>query len=1057
MKLLCKIFAILELSLILPVGLALANTTSALQTSKTSYVPRLYLTGAGGYQGWTGQGQADLLMPVFAKYDRALFFYGQGRYGYDADNANSTYVNANTWTGSVGMGYRQIVGDSAILGFYVLGDYTKTTLGHSAMIASPGFEVLGRDWDFRMNGYVPVGGTTKSSVTDWADKFGDNSYVILKGHTRYDAKFTYYEETGIGGDAELGRKLFTIDDTLFKLYGNGYFYKMQHNDNVMGGGARLTIEPTNYLKFFVKDSYDNYQKNVAVGGLQVDVNNLIANRDAVNPNDLESRLFSPIERDAGAIAGGSNARETGGPNDSKSRPVIDKPVVPPVPPHHHDGPTPTPTPTPPSPYVEDDDAWYFASNGAFLGDKRHEGDQGTVEDPYTHLDKAALQAITAYNLKHGYSKADIYVKGEGDHYNLGTSPLLIPKNFTIYGVQSDFITTPESADRPIFDGGLSLSSGDILNDISVQHNAAGPTTGVTIDNNSGLVILNDDAITGFAQGVKLTGGSLIIADSKITANAADDIAYGVNVNGADNLIIDGSKIDVTSDNGIGLDATGLKQGTISNSDFSGSMLGAIGIQLKQSGTIKPIVMDGISVGRGDGVSDFATGIDLSNSKAIMEGASQINAYNWSGDASGIILDNSTLKDNGSTIDAVSQGGDAYGVDMVNSTLSTTGTTIDSSAYEGGDVYGINMDGSTLNAAASTIYSISTKGDAYGIKVADGGTLNVDNSKINVTAEEGVVRGIDVDGSAKAVDDLNLTKTDVAVSSGGIGLIATNLTKGSITYSTFISKGSYATGDTGIDLINSGSQATPITADGVVIGTGDKLGNFVTGISLSGSNLDLHQSYIYATSSAAAYGIKMDHSTLTDTGGTIDVLGKDGPNTNKAGVVGIEMDNGSVATISNAVMNVSGNFGAVGVLVNQGSNLTTSTNEINVTAKGRSPSFDSTGILVLNSTANIESGTTIAVNGDNVPVYGIEANGANAILNFNGNGIDITANSTAGATGLYLAAPISSINFNSVSDSAISGSAYGILTPNTNAYNQPWRKNVAMYFDVTGGIAPFGYN
>ncbi|GAH11458.1 unnamed protein product, partial [marine sediment metagenome] len=88
-----------------------------------SYVLRVYL---GGYAGNDSNllGRGDILAPLYLTANNNLFAYAQGKYAYE----DRTWED-NTYTGSFGLGFRQIVKDTAVLGAYVFGDYTSSTNG----------------------------------------------------------------------------------------------------------------------------------------------------------------------------------------------------------------------------------------------------------------------------------------------------------------------------------------------------------------------------------------------------------------------------------------------------------------------------------------------------------------------------------------------------------------------------------------------------------------------------------------------------------------------------------------------------------------------------------------------------------------------------------------------------------------------------------------------------------------------------------------------------------------------------------------------------------------
>jgi len=251
----------------LPKGVNFSKPSKA--PVKPTYIPHVYLGGAGGYINWTVLGQADVFLPVLTRYDRVVYVYGQGRYSHD----NEAWAK-NPWTGTLGAGYRQIFSHEIVVGAYVLGDYCNTSLGHKIMEASPGIEALTQNWDFRINGYIPFG--TKDWVHSyWASDLGDYSYVMPIKHNVFDAKYVFHSQTGYGADAEVGRKVCNIYHMPIKVFINGYYYNMPtnkkgvkddkgtvytekeigKNQDIYGVGARVTLDANTFLRF-----YTSYEK-----------------------------------------------------------------------------------------------------------------------------------------------------------------------------------------------------------------------------------------------------------------------------------------------------------------------------------------------------------------------------------------------------------------------------------------------------------------------------------------------------------------------------------------------------------------------------------------------------------------------------------------------------------------------------------------------------------------------------------------------------------------------------------------------------------------------------
>jgi len=455
------------------VAVILACCLSAGAANCKFFTPQMFLSGYGGYDGWEALGKADVLAPVFLRNNKLAFLYGQGRYG-------------DGWTGSLGAGYRQIYtlfNYQSILGGYIFTDYSKTTTEHNVTDLSFGVESLGFVWDVRINGYFPIG-ETQWKTEDWADNFDDYSYIVPKGHSIYDAKFVFYEETGAGADAEIGRNLLIIHNMLLKGFVDGYYYHMPHNNEMLGAGLKFTLYPTSYLEVSLNDTYDNYNHNVIMAGFRVSINKLI-NRfrfGAAEAKDgLQYRLQDPIERNFGAIGSGSTIPTAGGPG--RSKPEVILPDVP-----------PSPGPTPPNQWYqhnapEKDNVWFFSNVAT------NDAADGTYENPYSasYLTQQTLTDINTYSQQHGKNYADCYLNPRIT-IDLGDKPLELYAGESIWGRMGDHKGYQEPAEgdnRPLFVGALKLSGGNnIIDSIILQGKKTEFNNGIYIQNAANITLNN---------------------------------------------------------------------------------------------------------------------------------------------------------------------------------------------------------------------------------------------------------------------------------------------------------------------------------------------------------------------------------------------------------------------------------------------------------------------------------------------------------------------------------------------------------------------------------------
>lgn len=481
--------------------------------NKTSYIPRLYLTGLAGT---SILGQVDLLAPILQNSISNLFLYAEGRYSY----AKHSWQN-NPWTGSLGFGYRRIIANTFILGAYALWDYTKTSSNHYLQQLSPGIELLGRVWDFRVNGYIPVGKKCWDQQ-GWADTFGNYDYIKYKGHDQYDAWFIYHNNAGIGADTEIGRNLFTIKNILVKGYLNSYYFRMQHSSNVLGAGIRITIQPTSYLEFSLNDSYDKYAHNVFMTGVRFSLYDLLnSTHKAINTENLQHRLFAPIERNFGTIASASNTRITNSLN-----------IVHPK--------NPKPGPNPPIPTPERTNIWFFSDDNNLTnsGNNNPAATDGTYEHPYDQndLNYANLKDIQAYSKEKNYKKTYLYFSpGSYKAYNADNTPLNILANDNLEGRMGGpkgFKYMATGSSRAILVGALNLDNNISINNLRLQNSNRTFTTGINLDNVKNITLNNvtvgtNSSIGNYQIGLKLQDNSAInINNSDIYAYDAEKSGQG---------------------------------------------------------------------------------------------------------------------------------------------------------------------------------------------------------------------------------------------------------------------------------------------------------------------------------------------------------------------------------------------------------------------------------------------------------------------------------------------------------------------------------------------------
>lgn len=150
---------------------------------------------------------------------------------------------------------------------------------------SMGLEALGERWDFRVDGYLPVGAKRSRAFDFSFDFFPDNSF-LLTGKRELAMK---------GIDAEAGYHFTEID--AFDLYAaiGPYFYAPgKFGDNTVGGRLRLLSTICTYLTLEAALSYDHIFKWIGQGALSLNFPFGPRKRVCCDSLLLEERLYQPI-------------------------------------------------------------------------------------------------------------------------------------------------------------------------------------------------------------------------------------------------------------------------------------------------------------------------------------------------------------------------------------------------------------------------------------------------------------------------------------------------------------------------------------------------------------------------------------------------------------------------------------------------------------------------------------------------------------------------------------------------------------------------------------------
>ncbi len=204
-------------------ALAVAFGSSAFaQSAPTKWLPFIDFEAKPGTKRTLGE--ADIFQPLWQNGETLLFANVRGRF----DDHDSREGNA-------GLGLRHMLSSGWNVGVYGYYDRRRTDYDNYFNQATFGGELLGRDWDFRGNVYLPFGERVKVMDSLNTAEISGASVVFHGG-----------EERALRGfDGEIGWRVPIFDvesDKVLRLYAGGYRF----DDDVVKAvaGPRLRAELT---------------------------------------------------------------------------------------------------------------------------------------------------------------------------------------------------------------------------------------------------------------------------------------------------------------------------------------------------------------------------------------------------------------------------------------------------------------------------------------------------------------------------------------------------------------------------------------------------------------------------------------------------------------------------------------------------------------------------------------------------------------------------------------------------------------------------------------------
>lgn len=226
---------------------------------------------------------------IFDSFDRILFMEGHGNINF----------HSGTWSGDVGLGYRQEFGPS-VLGvnaFYSYREYGNGLRNHDFQTLGFGAEALMDDWAIRSNAYVAVTGRRSNGLTAFALPGGPDLVPQMGGsagveNIRLATQTENFDEALDGFDLMLSRKLPSVATEV----GAGVYYLSARNGPQswgVNGTAEMWFTPN--ISGNINVSHDRLFDTTAYGGVSIYFGGPpidVASRSV----SVESRLWERVQR-----------------------------------------------------------------------------------------------------------------------------------------------------------------------------------------------------------------------------------------------------------------------------------------------------------------------------------------------------------------------------------------------------------------------------------------------------------------------------------------------------------------------------------------------------------------------------------------------------------------------------------------------------------------------------------------------------------------------------------------------------------------------------------------
>ena len=274
----------------LPAAPAMANDAP----SPNKWSP--WLEAAGFLSSERDRGEVSGFAPLYQDGTRLVFADIKGKLFTDSVKE-----------GNFALGYRQMTEGGWNFGAWAGYDIRRSEFGNNFSQASFGIEALSADYDFRLNGYVPLSDDKTANGLARVELSGSQIFI------------TGGQEVALAGfDGEAGWRVpieTFLDDTEhheLRLYAGGFYFDDTKIDRALAG-PRLRAEwrlmdfveevPGMRLTFETEIQHDDYRDGQIEAGVRLRIPLFGSSTSSLDPQ--ERRMMEAIERDTDIVTAGT--------------------------------------------------------------------------------------------------------------------------------------------------------------------------------------------------------------------------------------------------------------------------------------------------------------------------------------------------------------------------------------------------------------------------------------------------------------------------------------------------------------------------------------------------------------------------------------------------------------------------------------------------------------------------------------------------------------------------------------------------------------------------------